>query len=251
MQRLIVTSATYRQSSKVDAGAAREGSREPAARARPARAAAGRDDSRHRARGERPAQRSRSADRACCRISRRGCGRRWRSATASRRRRTSRATARISTAAACTRSGSARCRRHRSRRSTRPTARSAPARRALTNTPLQALVLLNDPTYVEASRALAQRALLEGGTDDESAHRVRVPPGDRAQADAARRSSVLRTLLDSGSTSFREDPPGRAQAAGGRRVAARHAARPVGARGVDDGDERHFQSGRDDRRIAS
>ena len=38
MQRLIVTSATYRQSSKVDAGAAREGSGEPAARARPARA---------------------------------------------------------------------------------------------------------------------------------------------------------------------------------------------------------------------
>jgi hypothetical protein len=39
------------------------------------------------------------------------------------------------------------------------------ARRALTNTPLQALVLLNDPTYVEASRGLAQRMILEGGRD--------------------------------------------------------------------------------------
>jgi hypothetical protein len=39
------------------------------------------------------------------------------------------------------------------------------ARRNLSNTPLQALVLLNDPTYVEASRALAQRAILEGGPD--------------------------------------------------------------------------------------
>jgi len=38
-------------------------------------------------------------------------------------------------------------------------------RRNVTNTPLQALVLLNDPTYVEASRVLAQRTILEAGTD--------------------------------------------------------------------------------------
>jgi hypothetical protein len=38
-------------------------------------------------------------------------------------------------------------------------------RRALTNTPLQALVLLNDPTYIEASRALAGRTMTEGGRD--------------------------------------------------------------------------------------
>jgi hypothetical protein len=37
------------------------------------------------------------------------------------------------------------------------------ARRSVTNTPLQALVLLNDPTYVEASRFLAQRMMTQGG----------------------------------------------------------------------------------------
>ena len=38
------------------------------------------------------------------------------------------------------------------------------ARRQETSTPLQALLLLNDPQYVEAARTLAQRAMSEGGT---------------------------------------------------------------------------------------
>jgi hypothetical protein len=39
------------------------------------------------------------------------------------------------------------------------------AERAVTSTPLQALVLLNDPVYVEAARVLAQRMLREGGKE--------------------------------------------------------------------------------------
>ena len=39
------------------------------------------------------------------------------------------------------------------------------ARRTVTNTPLQALVLLNDPTYVEASRVLAEKTLVQAGRD--------------------------------------------------------------------------------------
>ena len=38
-------------------------------------------------------------------------------------------------------------------------------KRQSTNTPLQALVLLNDPQFVEASRALAHRMIVEGGSD--------------------------------------------------------------------------------------
>jgi hypothetical protein len=46
-----------------------------------------------------------------------------------------------------------------------PDRETCTVRRARTNTPLQALILLNDPTYVEASRKLAERMMTEAGAE--------------------------------------------------------------------------------------
>ena len=79
------------------------------------------------------------------------------------------------------------------------------ARRAMTNTPLQALVLMNDPTFVEAARALAQRALLEGGKDEKTrlAFAFRLAT---ARTPSRKESGVLRGLLKGRRDTFMRDP---------------------------------------------
>jgi hypothetical protein len=49
-----------------------------------------------------------------------------------------------------------------------PTREICTVKRSRTNTPLQALALLNEVTYVEAARVLAQRMLAEGGATPEA-----------------------------------------------------------------------------------
>ena len=78
------------------------------------------------------------------------------------------------------------------------------ARRTLTNTPLQALVLLNDPTYVEAARALAVRMLAKGGKDAGS----RISFGFRlatARKPGANEVRVLRNIERQEITHYRQD----------------------------------------------
>ena len=78
------------------------------------------------------------------------------------------------------------------------------ARRAFTNTPLQALVMMNDPTYVEAARALAQRTIVEGGKDEKS----RVEYAFRlatARKPSGKEAGILRQLLKGRQEEFRRD----------------------------------------------
>ena len=85
-----------------------------------------------------------------------------------------------------------------------PDRETCTVRRSRTNTPLQALVLMNDPTYVEAARKFAERVLAEGGsTMDErllfafSSILARRPvPAER---------QVLRAMIDRQLAHFREN----------------------------------------------
>jgi len=77
--------------------------------------------------------------------------------------------------------------------------------RAKTNTPLAALVLMNDPTFVEASRKLAGRVLRDGGATAESRltllHRLVC-----GRHPTERELGLLRGVLVELQTSFRAEP---------------------------------------------
>lgn len=79
------------------------------------------------------------------------------------------------------------------------------ARRAVTNTPLQALVTLNDPTYIEAARHLAERALREGGKDSGSRLNF-VFRAATARSPQLSEVKVLRELLTQQLATYRSNP---------------------------------------------
>jgi hypothetical protein len=91
-------------------------------------------------------------------------------------------------------------------------------RRPRTNTPLQALVTLNDPCYVEAAQGLARRICKDGGpsTESKAAHGFRLclarPP---QEAELRRLVSVYETAKSryaadpAAATSLATDPIGK------------------------------------------
>lgn len=86
-----------------------------------------------------------------------------------------------------------------------PSREECAAERNRSNIPQQALVLLNDPTYVEASRVLAARVLQDGGADTKS----RLTWAWRQVLDRAPRADEVKTLealLNKELTEYRDHP---------------------------------------------
>ena len=78
------------------------------------------------------------------------------------------------------------------------------ARRGRTNTPLQALVLMNDPTYLEAARGLATRVLAEPGDDASRLTAAWLRAVGRMPTDDE--STVVRRVLGAARQRFEQDP---------------------------------------------
>ena len=85
-----------------------------------------------------------------------------------------------------------------------PTREYCVVRRPRTNTPLQALALMNDPQFVEASRGFAGRILREGGksTGSRIAYAFRLATGRAPGADEMK---VLEDVLKKELSDFRKD----------------------------------------------
>jgi hypothetical protein len=88
-----------------------------------------------------------------------------------------------------------------------PDRETCTVRRSRTNTPLQALVLLNDPTYIEASRKLAERMMTEAGPTLEAkvAFAFRLATARRPTAGEL---EVLTQLFDEQRAVYRNDVKG-------------------------------------------
>ena len=77
-------------------------------------------------------------------------------------------------------------------------------RRSRTNTPLQALILMNDPTWLEAARKLAERVLLSGDTETQRwAIAFQLVMGRQPQAQEI---ATLKQVVDAAGEHFERNP---------------------------------------------
>ncbi|MFP6667379.1 MAG: DUF1553 domain-containing protein, partial [Pirellulales bacterium] len=86
-----------------------------------------------------------------------------------------------------------------------PSREECTAQRPTSNTPLAALALLNDPTFVAAARAFAVRIVREGGNDT-AARITWVWRQATSRNPAPRETAVVSRLLDKHLRHFREHP---------------------------------------------
>lgn len=86
-----------------------------------------------------------------------------------------------------------------------PTREFCIAQRAKTSTPLQSLVLMNDPVFVEAARALAQRILTDGETDP-AARLRRIWRLALARSPSDAELAILDRVLQTQLATYRQDP---------------------------------------------
>ncbi|HJN66046.1 MAG TPA: DUF1553 domain-containing protein, partial [Pirellulales bacterium] len=86
-----------------------------------------------------------------------------------------------------------------------PSREECTADRSRSNTPLAALVLLNDPTFLEAARVLAERMIQEGGDTIESQINFAFQRAVSRVADAEE-LSLLKNLLLQSKDLYRVDP---------------------------------------------
>jgi hypothetical protein len=87
-----------------------------------------------------------------------------------------------------------------------PSREECTVERPRSNTPLQALVLLNDPSYVEAARAFAERILRAGGSGTEGRIQFAYRQALSRQA-RPEEVNVLRSLYQQHLQQYRADPP--------------------------------------------
>ncbi len=102
-----------------------------------------------------------------------------------------------------------------------PSREECTADRARSNTPLQSLVLLNDPSYVEAARAFAELILSEGGETVDSRLDYAFRRALSRSIDEQERS-VLQSLLEAHQAEYLMDPEAAREllSVGGRPVSA-------------------------------